>query len=301
MLTPELSAAIDWEIRVGQRLAEAPDPDTARDIVREMWRERSGRHLRSDAIVETVDAAGVPAEWVTTSTARDAVILYVHGGGFTFGEAELERETMARLGAAASARTVAIDYRLAPENPAPAALVDIVTVYTWLLEAGVAPSKIVLVGESPGGGLVSSALVAARDQKLPMPAAAVLWSPFVDFTVSGESIETNASTDPFVNREAAAGAVQAYLQGEDPRAASPLFTDLAGLPPLLVQVGTNEAFFDDARRLVEAANTVGVDATLDPWNDVVHMWHGFPTLPAAIDATERAGAFIAAHTSSAGV
>jgi monoterpene epsilon-lactone hydrolase len=157
----------------------------------------------------------------------------------------------------------------------------------------VAADDVVVMGESGGGAVALATVVAARDAGEPLPSAVVLTSPLIDMTLSSESFETNAATDPFVSREAVAGMMQALLQGQDAAEASPLNADLSGLPPMLVQVGTAEAVYDDGRRLAEAAEGAGVDVTFEPWEDMIHLWHGFPSLPAAQQATDRIGQFIA--------
>jgi acetyl esterase/lipase len=192
---------------------------------------------------------------------------------------------------------LSIGYRLAPEDPHPAALDDAVRAYRWALAFGGAdPARTVIAGDSAGGGLTVATLVALRDALAPLPAAGVCLSPWVDLTQSGATIKTNADVDPMVHVEDLDRWADAYSgprSTSDP-AVSPLFADLAGLPPLLVDVGTAEALLDDARRLAERARAAGVEVTLTVAEDMVHVWHFFAGAgPEADDAIARVGAFIA--------
>ena len=253
-----------------------------------------------DVHCEPVDAGGVPAEWITTPGAvSERVIYYLHGGGYVIGSINTHREMVSRLSRAASARVLIIDYRLAPENPFPAALDDSLAAYRWLLSGGVDPARLVIAGESAGGGLTVATLVALRDAGEPLPCAGICLSPWVDLESLGESMVTRAETDPLVNRDGGLIWAKAYLGNTDPRTplASPLHADLTGLPPLLIQVGTAEILFDDARRLADCARAAAVDVTLEPWDDMIHMWHFFAAmLPEGQQAIDRIGQFIRQHT-----
>jgi acetyl esterase/lipase len=293
MKSPELQRAREWETRFGQANAAAAGLDEVRRVNDEWQRERAGE-LPADLQVERVDAAGVPAEWIKVEAATSGpVVLFLHGGGFMLGSARENHEWLARLSRATRGRILALEYRLAPEAPYPAQRDDALTAYEWLLAEGHDPAGVALVGESSGGGLVAALLPAIRAAGSPMPAAAAMTSPFVDWTLSAQSLEDN--DDPFVHREILAMMVDAVLQGEDARAQSPLFGDFTGLPPLLIQVGTAEAVRDDARRLSEAALAAGVDVTYEAWEDMIHLWHGFPYLPEAVQAVERIAEFVREH------
>jgi monoterpene epsilon-lactone hydrolase len=294
MKSEQLAAAIAWEERLGAANAEASANGipAVRAANAQFMAERAGT-LPDDLQVEPVDAGGVPGEWVSRGADSGAVLLFLHSGGCVVGSAAENREWVGRLAQAAAARVLAIDFRLAPEHPWPAQPEDAVTAYRWLLAQGTDPGAIALVGESGGGGVLLATLVALRDAGDPLPGAAVLTSPLVDMALTAESLDANAATDPFVSRPALEGMMMALLQGQDAAAASPLNADLAGLPPLLVQVGTAEAIYDDGRRLAEKAEAAGVQVTFEPWEDMIHLWHGFPDLPEAQRATERIGAFIA--------
>ncbi len=237
---------------------------------------------------------------VSTPAANPArVILYLHGGGYVMGSINTHRELGQRLSRAAAARVLLIDYRLAPEHPHPAAVEDATRAYRWLLSRGVSPSRLVVAGDSAGGGLTVATLLAARDSGLPLPAAGVCLSPWVDLEGVGESMTTKAAADPLVQRDGLRRMGALYLNGQDPRTplASPLYADLSGLPPLLIQVGTAEALLDDSTRLAERAREAGVEVDLEPWDDMIHVWQAFAAvLPEGQQAIERIGQFIRERT-----
>jgi monoterpene epsilon-lactone hydrolase len=255
--------------------------------------------LPTDVRCDSVDAGGVSAEWITTpGVVSERVICYLHGGGYVLGSINTHREMVSRLSRAASARVLILDYRLAPENPFPAAVDDSIAAYRWLLSIGVDPARLVIAGESAGGGLTVATLVALRDAGEPLPAAGICLSPWVDLECLGESTVTKAEIDPVVNRDNTLMLAKAYLGDTDPRTplASPLYADLTGLPPLLIQVGTAEALFDDAMRLADHARAAGVDIILEPWDDMIHMWHLFAAiLSEGQRAIDRIGEFIRQH------
>jgi len=252
-----------------------------------------------DVHCDPVDAGGVPAEWITTpNVLPERVVYYLHGGGYVIGSINTHREMVSRLSRAASARVLIIDYRLAPENPFPAAVDDSIAAYRWLLSVGVDPARLVIAGESAGGGLTVATLVALRDACEPLPRAGICLSPWVDLECLGESIATKAEIDPVVSKDNILMLAKAYLGNTDPCTplASPLYAELTGLPSLLIQVGTAEILFDDARRLADRARAAGVDVTLEPWEDMIHMWHFFAAiLPEGQQAIDRIGEFISQH------
>jgi len=256
--------------------------------------------LAEDVRCQPVDAGGIPAEWITTPGAvEDRILYYLHGGGYMVGSIDTHREMISRLSRATGARALAIDYRLAPENPFPAAVEDSTGAYRWLLSMGVDPARLVIAGESAGGGLTVATLVALRDAGDPLPAAAVCLSPWVDLEALGESVFTRAEMDPGVQREALLQMAKAYLGDAHPRTplAAPLYADLRGLPPLLIQVGTAEVLLDDSTRLAERARSAGVDVALEPWDEMIHMWQLFAAmLPEGQQAIDRIGEFIRKHT-----
>ncbi len=225
----------------------------------------------------------------------DRLILYLHGGGYCLGSSLAHRDFGWRLSAAAQARVLLPDYRLAPEHPFPAAVMDVTAVYRYLLQNGFQPNQIAFGGDSAGGGLVIAAMIALRDDGIALPKTAVLISPWTDLAGTGRSLTEKNDQDPLLSPAQLDRFVKAYLGNTDPRSplASPLYADLFGLPPLLIQVGTAEILLDDAVRLAERAKTAGVDATLDVWDDMFHVWHGFAAIiPEAQAALDKTGAFM---------
>jgi acetyl esterase/lipase len=252
----------------------------------------------ADATCTPCEVGGRPAEWVDAAGARDdRVLLYLHGGGYCIGSINTHRTLAADLSRAAGVRVLVIDYRLAPEHPFPAAVEDAVAAYRFLLDAGCDRRRLAIAGDSAGGGLTAATLLALRDRDLPLPAAAALLSPWLDLSQSGESMTTCAALDPMVQRDPLQRMADAYLAGADPATplASPLFADLRHLPPLLIHVGTAETLLDDARRFAARATAAGVEATLEVWDDMIHVWHAFGMLPEARDAQARVGEFLRRH------
>jgi monoterpene epsilon-lactone hydrolase len=256
--------------------------------------------LAPDVRCEAVNAGGVPAEFVSTPESDESTVMYyLHGGGYVVGSIVSHREMASRLARAAKARVLLVDYRLAPEHPFPAAVEDSVAGYKWLLSSGVKPGRVVIAGESAGGGLTAATLVALKDAGEPLPGAAICVSPWADLECTGESMVTRADADPFVQRDDLLGMVSHYLGDTDPRTplASPIYADLTGLPPLLIQVGTAEVLYDDAKRLAERAEAAGVEVVFEPWEDMIHMWHSFAhMLPEGQQAIDRMGEFVLKHT-----
>ena len=256
--------------------------------------------LAKDIECEPVDVGGIPGEWIIAPGGEEnRIILYLHGGGYVMGSINTHREMVSHISRAAKARILIIDYRLAPEYPFPAAVEDSTAAYRWLLKQGIDPGRIVIAGDSAGGGLTVATLVALRDEGGPLPAAAVCLSPWVDMEAIGQSMTTKAEEDPMVQREAIIRMGEAYLGGADARTplAAPLYADLTGLPPILIQVGTSETLLDDATRLAERAKEAGVDITLEPWEEMIHVWQFYASMvPEAKKAVKDIGNFILRHT-----
>jgi monoterpene epsilon-lactone hydrolase len=253
--------------------------------------------LAAGVTCSAVDAGGVPAEWVDPPglSGSAPTLLYFHGGGYGMGSVNTIRPLLSQLAVATSARVLSVDYRLAPEHPWPAAVEDAVAAFAWLLGEGVRPGTVAFGGDSAGGGLTVAALLAAKDRRLPMPAAGVCISPWTDLTLSSPSLDRNAAADPEVTRATLVRWAELYLAGADPRSplASPVFADLRGLPPLLIQAGTAEAIEDDALRLAVAAREAGVPVTLELYEDMIHVWHAFaPGLPEATATIDRLAAWL---------
>jgi len=237
----------------------------------------------------------VPGHGPAPLEAPRSAVLYLHGGGFTMGSIATHRSLVARIAMATGVPMLSLDYRLAPEHPFPAALEDALLAYRWLLEQGVTPERLAIAGDSAGGGLVLSTLQRIRRLGLPLPAAGVLLSPWTDLSLSGESIRTKADADPMVTEPGLRQMATAY-RGElapEHEELSPLFADLSGLPPLLVQVGDLEILLDDSLRLVERARAAGVSVELEIGEDLCHVFQFFaPLVPEANEAITRIGAFL---------
>jgi acetyl esterase/lipase len=246
------------------------------------------------------DADGVAVEWTAAPGVRDdRTILYLHGGGYVLGSIKTHRALVSRLSAASGGRALSVDYRLAPEHPFPAAVDDATGAYRWLLAQGADPASVIVAGDSAGGGLTLATLVALRDAGDPLPAAGVCLSPWVDLEGLGESMTSKAEADPMVQREGLLEMAAHYLGGADARTplAAPLHADLAGLPALLIHVGTAETLLDDSTRFAEKARAAGVDVELEPWDDMIHVWHAFaPLLPEADQAIARIGEYVVKRT-----
>jgi acetyl esterase/lipase len=252
--------------------------------------------LPEDVVREAVTVGGVPAEWTSTPAAdASRALLYLHGGGYVSGSLASHRHVVAEAGRQAGMRTLALDYRLAPEHPFPAGLEDAIAGYRHLLELGFAPGRIAIGGDSAGGGLTVAVLVALRERGLPLPGGAWCVSPWVDLEGLGESMTAQAELDPMVQKPYLLEIAVTYLNGADPRTplAAPLYAELRGLPPLLIQVGAAETLLDDSVRLASRAGAADVATTLEIWPEMIHVWHLFhPQLAAGRRALASAGRFL---------
>ncbi len=249
--------------------------------------------------VTHVSAAGIPAEWVEPRKVHSSrTVLYLHGGGYTICSPATHRGLASQLALACQARLLVIDYRLAPENTFPAALEDAQGAYRWLLGQGVSPQSIAVAGDSAGGGLTLSTAVSLREAGEPLPAVLFLLSPWTDLTFSGETIQTRAGVDPVFRGGGGSSFAPAYAGKEDPGhpLISPLFADLHGLPPTLIQVGDDEILLSDSTRLETRLKAAGVETGLETWCD---MWHVFqssaPWIPESNQAIRRIGEFVRQH------
>ena len=254
-------------------------------------------HPVSDGVsVAVARVADVPVEWIAAPEAKDdGILLFLHGGGYVIGSPSSHRHLVANLSAETGLQGLLVDYRLAPEDPFPAAVEDALSVYASLLTHGYESEQIAIAGDSAGGGLVVATMLAAKDAKLPQPAAGICLSPWTDLTGTAKSLETNADVDPTVSKESLAAFAELYIVDEDEKNpyASPLFGDLSGLSPLLVQVGSIEVLLDDAVELVERAKAAGVSATLEVWDEMIHVWHRYyPVLQEGREANARIGEYL---------
>ena len=276
-------------------------PPAGIDDFRQKFESFAGQfYVTKDATATAVNAGGVPAEWIAApGVANDRVILYLHGGGYVIGSVNTHRELINRFSKAANARVLALNYRLAPEHPFPAAVEDATAAYRWLLSQGIQSNRVAVAGDSAGGGLTVATLVSIRDAKLPTPAAGVCLSPWVDMEGIGESMTTKASVDPMVQKQGLLGMAALYLGGQNPRSplASPLYADLKGLPPLLIQVGEAETLLDDSNRIAERAKAAGVKVSVEVWPEMIHVWQMFAAvLPEGQRAIDGMGKFVREYT-----
>jgi epsilon-lactone hydrolase len=251
-----------------------------------------------DISLEAESIDGLPLEWSLAKGGDPSrVLLYFHGGGYCSGSIASHRGMVTAAGRCAGVRTLAVGYRLAPEHPFPAALVDAKAAYSMLLDRGVSPAHIAIGGDSAGGGLTLALLTSLRDGGELLPACGWLLSPWVDLEMQGASLESKAAVDPLIQKPYLEELASAYLAGHDPKdpLASPLFADLAGLPPLLAQVGSAETLLDDAVRIVARAGAADVAATLEIWPHMIHAWPLWAgRLEAGRAALASTGAFIKA-------
>lgn len=253
--------------------------------------------------VVPIESGAVKGEMLIPSGAdTNKALLYHHGGGYTFGSSLSHRHMVARIAEAAGVMAYNMDYRLSPESTYPAALDDAVENYCYVLEQGHRASQIVVGGESAGGNLTAALLLSLRKNDLPLPAAAYLLSPWLDLTQNGDSYELRQMYDPMVSREILASCAQAYcgsLPATNPFI-SPLEADLSGLPPLLIQVGTDEVLLSDSLDFARKAALAGQDVRLNIWAGMVHAWPLFHTaLPTAgLGAIREAGQWISTQLSS---
>ena len=263
----------------------------------------SAQPLPADVTVTAAALGNVPTAEITVAgiEPRD-VILYFHGGVYVMSDAFLAAGLASQVGRRTHAKVISVDYRLAPEHPYPAAVDDALAAYEALLSSGVAPSNIAFAGESAGGGLVIATLVNARDHGLALPAAAFVMSPYVDLTLAGTTMETKRGVDPLLSRELLQPRVADYTQGQDAALGliSPVFADLTGLPPLIIQAGSHEVLLDDALRLARQAATADVEVTLGITPGVPHVFQAYsPLLDEATAALDEAGQLLSAHLAGA--
>ncbi len=260
---------------------------------------RRGIRLPRSVTVCNESANGVHCEWVEPQRLpEERVLLYLHGGGYCICSLDTHRGLVSRLALAAEARALVPAYRLAPENPFPAALEDALTCYRWLIKAGIPPDRIAIGGDSAGGGLAVSTAISLRDAGEPLPAFLFLLSPWTDLTFSGESVRTRRKVDPIFGRDGEVHYTPAYVGSDNPAnpLISPLFGDLKGLPPVAIQVGNDEILLDDSTRLEQKLRSAGVNVQLKIWKNMWHVFQVFaPWVPEAQISIEQIGTFIRLH------
>jgi epsilon-lactone hydrolase len=285
-------------------LAALPTEDVPMDELRRRYDAFSTVLLPPASVsIEPAELGGVKGEWITPAQpVAGRTMLYLHGGGYVIGSPTSHRHLAGAIAEAVAAPLFVADYRMAPDHPFPAAVEDALAAYEALLERGQDPAQLIVAGDSAGGGLTLATLLAARDRRLPLPAAAVLISPWTDLGLSGETMTTLRTRDPILHKKRLVEMAGLYLDGKDPLTplASPLYADLAGLPPLLIQVGSEELLLDDSRRLAARAADQGVAAELEIWDEMIHVWHFFyPQLQEGREAIAKIGAFVAAASAKA--
>src|SRR5579864_1079492 len=276
------------------------DVNELRRLLRELT---SAQPLPADVTVTAAALGGVPTAEITVDGVEPRhVVLYFHGGVYVLGDAFQAAGLAAQIGRRTGAKVISVDYRLAPEHPYPAAVDDALAAYQALLGNGTAPSDIAFAGESAGGGLAVATLVNARDHRLPLPAAAFVMSPYADLTLAGTTMQTKREVDPLLSPDALRSRVPEYTAGQDAALGliSPIFADLSGLPPLIIQAGSHEVLLDDAVRLARQAATADVEVTLDITPQVPHVFQAYyAILDEATAALDRAGQLLSAHLASA--
>jgi monoterpene epsilon-lactone hydrolase len=253
--------------------------------------------LPKDMIIEEVNIDGMNAAWISVpSCTPDNVVLYLHGGGYISGSLISHQDLAMRISRAARIRVFLIEYRLAPEHPFPAALEDAINAYKWLInDQKINPKKIVIAGDSAGGGLTLVTLIKLRDENITLPAAGACLSPWTDLALTGESFKRNVKIDPFLKDYDIFFMARQYVGYDDPKNPyiSPLYADLHDLPPILMHVGTNELIQDDTTRFAEKAKKAGVDVTLEVFDGMIHVFQAFSAwAPEGQEAIDKIGEYI---------
>ena len=296
MPSDELKAllAIRWKNR--------SEPMCTVEEIRAVDESDPGRVPCLGTTYEPCNADNVYCEWVTWETPKtETIFVYLHGGGYYRSSSPASRMAASNLSKACGCRCFTVDYRLAPENKFPAAIDDAHTAYQWLLKQGIPAKQIVVGGSSAGGGLTAALLAKLKQNSDDQPAAAVLLSPWTDLTQSAETYVTNADVDPSISKHYLDLAADRYLDGVDPKhpLASPIFSDLEGLPPLLIQVGNQETMYGDAEAYAEKARQADVQVEFETFDDVPHAWHNsehvVPGIPEVWTAIDRIGEFFKLH------
>jgi acetyl esterase/lipase len=252
--------------------------------------------------VKPIYINGFSAAWFSSPDPKHGVVLYLHGGAYALGSINSHREYLGRFASATRSQILAINYRLAPEDPFPAALEDALSAYRWLLARVSDSSQVTIAGDSAGGGLALATMLALCDAGDPLPACGVCISPWVDLTLSSKSIQTKATVDPILNPDSLDG-YAVYYAGEHARdhvLISPIFANLEGLPPLLIHVGSDEILLDEAVGFHEKAISAGVDSQLKIWPGLFHVFPIVPFLPEAKASLKQIAAFIASHIQTGG-
>ena len=283
---------------LGEYLASKPreTPEAMRDLIDGLFANKT---LPPSITIEDVDMGGLRGCFVTSSDANtNKVVLLLHGGGFVSGSIASHRHLAAEVSAFCSTQVLLVEYGLAPEHPYPEGLNDCVRAYQWLLEKGIKPGHIAILGDSAGGGLVISTALRLKEGGIDQPSALIALSPWVNLTCDGETMDTKANDDPITNRESLSNMASFYLNGANPKdpLISPIYGDLRGLPPILIQVGSREVLLDDSRKLAVRAKADEVKVSLEEWPGMFHVWHLWSdSLTDARQALGGVSAFIRRH------
>ena len=284
------------------RWAGDHDPTLPIEVLRGPYPD-PGCTPRDGAAWEVCDANGVYCEWVSfKEPSKNNVFVYLHGGGYYRASAQASRMAASNISKVCDCRVLTVDYRLAPENKFPAALEDAYSSYHWLLERGISSKDIIVGGSSAGGGLTAALLIKLKMEDDPLPAAAVLLSPWTDLTQSADTYRSNADKDPSISKQYLDVAAQRYLGDTDPKEplVSPVYAQLEGLPPLLIQVGKDETMLGDAEAFAEKAVKAGIEVRFEVYEDVPHAWHNseqhIPGIPEVWEALGNIAEFCAAHS-----
>jgi monoterpene epsilon-lactone hydrolase len=296
--SPEFEEVLQVQERLSALLAERPE----RDDLRRRWASINPFPVADDLVVEDVDADGVAAELITPPTARNGrLLVYWHQGAFVMGSPAEFRGPIGEFARAAGMQALVPDYRLAPEHPFPAAIDDAVTAYAWVLGQGFEAGCVAFAGDSAGGNLAITAMLAARRAGLPLPAAAVSLSAWFDMESSGETFRSNATHDPLITLEGNLAMAQDYLGTNGARQhplANPLCAardDLAPLPPVLLRSGSREVLLSDAERMARRLAAAGVSVDYEAAEGMVHMWYLYRDVPEARETRRQVAAFITRH------
>ncbi len=265
--------------------------------IRRLWDRLGGLMITAFGVrVEQDEINGLYAEWLTPKDHMDGkLLLYLHGGGYVVGGCDMHRQMVSHIARAGRIRTLLPEYRLSPEHKYPAAIDDAVAVYRTLLEMGIKAEDIVFAGDSAGGGLTIATMLALRDAGDPLPAAAVLLSPFLDATGSGDSMRTRVEKDPWFQPEDLPVIADYYCEPHQRRfpLVSPVFANIEGLSPMFIQVGDDEILLSDSERIADACLAAGIDVELEAWPG---MWHVFQMfigkMPESRQAIDKMGAYI---------
>ncbi|NHI94224.1 MAG: alpha/beta hydrolase [Candidatus Lokiarchaeota archaeon] len=293
MVSKELEMIIKF-LRKNQILGVDIPVEQARQFLNKLT---SMTKPHKDINIEAFNIKSISAEWISAPDAQsDKIILYLHGGGYVTGSIDTHRAFISSLSQKIKCHCLSIDYRLAPENPFPAALDDAITAYRWLIEEKmIHPSNLIIAGESAGGGLTLSTIMKIKKIGLALPSACMVFSPWADLLNTGATLKTKKEEDPFLSPEVLFKFSKMYYANDDPKnpLISPLYGDFKDFPPLLIQVGTSEILLSDSTRVAERAKEAGVDVTIEQYNQMIHAFQLFESfVPEGKEAMNKINNFV---------